>query len=352
MTSTHDRHPISAPVRAVFLVAGLILLWHLREILLLLFGGILVGVVIKQLKHRLQDLTHWPHLVCLLAVLFGLIAILAGMGFLIAPPLISQSRELIESAPTIWKRVQEQLSAATWLQTWWEQNHDQVSDSVSKSTPKGFSWVVGALGNMLSSSIGFVTGIVVVLGIGFYLAVEPRLYISGMVRLVPQRWDSRVRDALTRSGNAISGWMLGQLGSVTVVAVCVTVGLWMLGVPHSLALGVLAGVLAFIPNLGPIAAFIPAVIVAFAERPMLAVWTAVLYVSIQLVENNFLTPMLQRRIIAMPPALMLAFQVISAALAGLAGILVAAPLLAVIMTLIQCLYVEGVLGKESPNDCE
>lgn len=332
-------------IPAVLLAAGLVVAWQVREILLLLFGGIVLGVVLKRLKHYVQKNTGWPHAVSMLVLVLVFAGGLVVACSLVANPLMSQTRSLIESLPEIWQGLERRLASHPWLSDWWSRNQDEVEGSVSERSAEGVGWIVSMLRGMVTLSVGLVIGLVAVLAVGLYLAVEPRLYIAGMVHLVPMPWEGKVRQTLDRCGDIITGWLVGQLFSMACVGVCITVGLWLLGVPHSLALGVIAGLFAFVPNLGPIAAFFPTIFVALGEDPMLAVWAAILYIGVQTLEGNFITPLFQERIIAMPPALLLGFQLLMGAWAGLAGLLVAAPLLATLMALSECLYVETILGK-------
>lgn len=337
-------------IPAVLLAAALVVAWQVREIFMLLFGGIVIGVVLKRLKHYVQENTGWPHAVCMLALVLAFTGGLIVTWSLVANPLISQTRSLVESLPEIWQGIERRLASHPWLSDWWTRNQDEVEGSVSERSAEGFGWIVSMLRGMLTSSVGLVIGLIAVLAVGLYLAAEPRLYIAGMVHLVPRQWEGKVKQALDRCGDIITGWLVGQLFSMACVGVCITVGLWLLGVPHSLPLGVIAGLFAFVPNLGPIAAFFPTIFVALGKDPMLAVWAAILYISVQTVEGNFITPLFQEKIIAMPPALLLGFQLLMGAWAGLAGLLVAAPLLATLMALSQCLYVETILGKSRNSE--
>ena len=151
---------------------------------------------------------------------------------------------------------------------------------------------------------------------------------------------------LRQLGRTLQGWLLAQLGSMTVIGMLTALGLWLLGVQLAVVLGVIAALLTFIPNLGPILAAVPALLLAFAEGPTQVLWVAALYVGVQVIEGNVTTPLIQQRTISLPPALILAAQLLMASLFGLLGLALATPLAAVGITLTQSLYVYGYLGRE------
>jgi predicted PurR-regulated permease PerM len=124
-------------------------------------------------------------------------------------------------------------------------------------------------------------------------------------------------------------------------------GLYILGVPLSLTLGLLAGLLSFIPNFGPIISALPAILLAFIESPMKAVYVLILFVIVQIIESNIVTPLIERETVELPPALTIIFQLVLAVLIGGLGLVLATPLLAVIMVLIQMVYIEDILGDKN-----
>jgi predicted PurR-regulated permease PerM len=190
------------------------------------------------------------------------------------------------------------------------------------------------------SALGSV-GLVAV--VGLYLATNPQLYRAGLVRLMPPNQRERIEEALLASGQALSRWLLGQGVSMLFVGSATALGLWLLGVPLALTIGAIAAVLAFIPFFGPIASGILAVLMAFMEGPTQALYVAGLCVAIQQIEGNLLMPFVQRWAVALPPVLGIMAAVIFGLLFGLAGVILATPLMVVAMVLVQKLYVEGVL---------
>ena len=128
------------------------------------------------------------------------------------------------------------------------------------------------------------------------------------------------------------------LGTIT------TVGLWLMGMPYSLVLGIFTALMTFIPNLGPILAGIPTLLVALTVSPVMVFYVAIFYIIIQSIEGYFITPMIHREAIQVPPVLIITFQFLLYYLVGFIGVVVAMPLVACLLILVQRLYVEEILG--------
>ena len=151
------------------------------------------------------------------------------------------------------------------------------------------------------------------------------------------------REAVTTT---VRMWVLGRIVSAALIGIGVSVGLWLLDIPLALMLGLLAGVLTFVPNFGPIASAIPAMLLALTRSPLDVLYVMLLFIGVQIVESTVLTPMIEKRAVEVPPALLLGVQVILGLLTGIVGLALAAPLTAVAMVLIRHLYVEDVLGDD------
>ena len=204
--------------------------------------------------------------------------------------------------------------------------------------------LLGTLTGTVSTLIGALTNAVVVLTVAIFLALDPGLYRRGVLHLVPIPRRERAREVLDALGRALWLWLIGQSVDMLAVALATGLGLWAIGVPLPVALGLIAGVTNFIPYLGPFIGAAPAVLIAFAHDPGDALWTALLFAAIQQVEGNVLQPVIQRRATALPPVLTILAVVGAGVLFGLVGVLVATPLLLVLIVLVRMLYVEDALG--------
>ncbi len=209
--------------------------------------------------------------------------------------------------------------------------------------------VVSRITGIFSTGLGFLVNIVIIIFVGLYFAADPRLYTHGIIQLVPIAKRDHARQILHEVGTTLRWWLGGRLLSMTIIGVLDGLGLWLLGVPLPILLGLLAAILTFIPNLGPILAAIPAMLLALLQSPTLVLYVVALKVGVQAVESYLVTPLVQRRAVALPPVLTISAQVLGGLLLGLLGLILATPLTAATMVLVKKLYIEDVLG-DTDND--
>jgi predicted PurR-regulated permease PerM len=213
----------------------------------------------------------------------------------------------------------------------------QEAGEGSQRFDAGIVWrTLAALGALVNAAI--------VLSVGLCLAADPRLYKSGLLRLLPPERRPRAREVLTQLGSTLRRWLVGRLVLMFVNAALTWAGLSLLGVPLALTLGLLAGLLNFVPNVGPVIAGVPAVLIALTESPQQAMYVLLLYVALQSVDSYIFTPLVQKRTVELPPALTITAQVLLGVLLGTFGVVFATPLMAAALVLVRMLYVEDVLG--------
>ncbi|PKO31128.1 MAG: AI-2E family transporter [Betaproteobacteria bacterium HGW-Betaproteobacteria-9] len=323
-------------ILVLFLGALVLLAFRLSDLLLMLFGAVIVAVALRALAQPLgRYLRLSPRLAVALAVSLAVVVIVLG-SWLVGDRLVAQFDDLARKLPKAlstlisWAR-ERTIGEALW-KVWRGTNADDVP------------WASVAVA--ATQALSAVGGIGLVLVVGVYLAADPVLYREGLVRLVPPAYRGRVGDALLASGHALSRWLLGQGISMLFVGTSTAIGLALLGLPLALTLGLLAGALAFIPFFGPIASGVLAVLLAFMQGPELALYVAILCVVIQQIEGNLLMPLVQRWAVELPPVLGITAAVIFGLLFGLPGVILASPLMVVAMVLVRMLYVEGVLEAQ------
>ena len=168
-----------------------------------------------------------------------------------------------------------------------------------------------------------------------------------MLKLIPPSGRSRAAQVLDKLNEGLLGWLLGTIVSMVLVGILSWVGLSLLGARLAGILALFAALITFIPNLGPVLALIPALLFALLDGPGQALNVFLLYGGIQFVESNLITPLVQKRLNDIPPALLLIVQIIVGGFAGTLGLIMAAPLLVIVMVLVQMLYQEDMLGNES-----
>jgi predicted PurR-regulated permease PerM len=195
---------------------------------------------------------------------------------------------------------------------------------------------MGRIAFMLGSAV---LDLILVLIAGIFLAADPATYRSGLAKLFPKGRQRQVFATLNASGGALRLWLLGQMISMTVIGVLV-------GVPSPLMLGLIAGLAEFVPVVGPFIAAVPGLLLALSEGPQTALWALLVYVVIQQFESNLVTPMVEKSVVAIPPAVTLFAVLALGVIFGPLGILLAAPLSVVLFVAVKKLYVRDALGHE------
>jgi predicted PurR-regulated permease PerM len=269
-----------------------------------------------------------------------LIAVLGGAVALLAPDVAAEISRLRVDLPRSAQGVATYLAQFGWGRTLLEQlpSIDDVRQNIDASS------LLSGVGGFFSSTVGAIGNFFIVILLAIYLATEPRLYIRGFVRLVPKPRRHRATQIVAAAGETLRWWLIGKAGSMIFIGVLTWIGLSIIGVPLALTLGLIAGLLSFIPNFGPIISALPALLLAFIDSPFTAVKVLGLYVGVQLVESNIVTPLIERETVELPPALTIIFQLALAVLVGGLGLVLATPLLAVIMVFVQMIYIEDMLG--------
>jgi predicted PurR-regulated permease PerM len=200
--------------------------------------------------------------------------------------------------------------------------------------------------------MGAVGNVAIVVLLAIYLASEPRFYSEGFVRLFPIPRRQRVTEILHQVYETLRWWLIGKFGSMLFIGFLTWIGLSILGVPIALTLALLAGLLSFIPNFGPIISAVPALLIAFVDSPITAVYVLILYIGVQIIESNVVTPLIERETVELPPALTVVFQLGLGTLVGGLGLVLATPLLAMIVVVVQLAYLQDILGDRGEGLAE
>lgn len=330
-------------IRRVLIVLGLaalfFLAWHLRILLLMLFGAVVIATVFRALADWIAGLTRWPNWVAtalsILTILGGLIALIAVFGAHVG----QQVETLRETLPAAWRALEQRIGDIGL-----SQQLDRLVASIT--TPGGGS--LSGFGRTLLSIGGGIADLLVVIFAGVYLATQPNFYRAGVIKLVPPARRKVAAEAMLESERALRLWLKGQAIAMVVVGSLTGLGLWALGMPSALVLGLLAGLLEFIPFAGPIIASVPAILLALAVSPELALWVVLLYVAIQQFEGNLLTPLVQQYAVDLPGAVLLFSLIGFGTLFGTLGVILAAPLAVVTLVLVKRLYVIEALDTATP----
>jgi predicted PurR-regulated permease PerM len=334
----YTRRALGAAGVAVVVATLLFVLWHTREVLLLIFGGVLVGVLLAAARDWLVKHSRLSRGWALGVTIMLVLAIIGGFAWMFASQVAQQIDQLVRELP----QSLEALTRGLTRYEWGRWLISQVPRQIEQRAGDG-----GALSTATSVASGAFRAFgqfVVALVIGCYLAARPRLYVDGIVRLVPITKRPRVREVLFVIGDTLRWWLLGRIASMIAVGVATTIGLALIGTPLALTLGLIAGLMDFVPNIGPIIAAVPAVLLGVTQGPTQGLSVALLFVAIQTLEGYVITPLVEQRTVELPPALTIAAQVFAGVLLGGIGLVLASPLVATIVVLVRKLYIEDALG--------
>jgi predicted PurR-regulated permease PerM len=335
---------IARAIRSLMWV-GLLLLfvWLTLNIDLVIFAGVLLAICLRRASERVRRHTGLPIGLALALVVLIIIAFFSAIGWYFSQAIASQIDQLSQQLPaaaTKFSGIVGQSALGRIL----------IEHLGSANIIPNSSTIVTKFFGVASNFAEVIGGIVVIIFLGLYLCAETPLYASGVLRLVPLARRRRAAEILHETASAMWYWMLGRLFSMTVLGSLTALGLWIIGVPLPVALGFLAGILTFIPYIGAFVSAIPSVLLAASVELNMAVYVIVLYVGVHIIEGYILVPLVQRRVVHLPPALTLSAQIILGFLAGFLGLLFATPLMAAALVLIRMVYVEDVLGDRTVSE--
>ena len=309
------------------------------DILILAFGSVLGAIVIHALADLYRDHLRAPPRV---ALGLGMASVLGFIAFLVWLFGV-QFREQVNTLVTALPGLLEQLAA--WL------SRSPVGAKIVDAVQSAYagSRVAQDIGGVVQGAGELLLNCLLLLVGALFLAADPRVYERGFLLLVPPSKRPAIEDALFDVGSTLRLWLRSSLILMTSMGVQIGVGLWLADVPSAAALGLLAGLSEFIPYVGPTAAMIPALGLAATQGTGPVIGTLVTYAVVRLVQTNFITPYVQARVIAIPPAITVFAIIGIGTVFGLFGLFFSAALLVVIFTLVRSLYLREVLGEDIPR---
>lgn len=310
---------------------GLAFLWYARIILLLVFAGGIVALILTTLTDNVSSICKFRRSLAFSTVLTLLILGLCLVAWWRGPQIATEISDLQTDLPAalhkLLLRVQD-YSWGRWL----------VNEYTSGTTITGsFAYALTRLSGMLSSTASTVAGLFLVIAVGIYTAVEPDFYLRGLHRLTPRHYRSRLDLCIESALQMLRSWLLAKFVSMFAIGLFIASGLWALGIPLAGTLGIIAALLTFIPNIGAVLSFLPAALLAFAISPAKGWLTILLFCLAHILEGNLITPLAERTIVKLPPALTLAVQLLMFTVAGIVGMALAAPLLAATIGVLEVL---------------
>ena len=313
----------------VGIVALAIAVYKLSDILLLVFGSILVAVILRAIARPIYAATPMSERLSLLASGLGVAAVLGLTGYLFGSRISSQLMALAADLPHAMERLTKTVPSVTDL---------VKGSSIGDLLINAFSWG--------TTIFGAAASLIVVVVAGIYIAINPDVYRNGFVMLFPLQRQPHITATLDDAGEALRRWLGGQLLAMIMVGALIAIGLAIVQVPSALALGLIAGVTEFIPIVGPVIGAVPALLLASTQDWSTVVWTLGVFVVVQQLESNIIMPLVAGRAVALPPAVGLVAVVAIGVLFGPLGLLLGYPLAIVIDIAVRRLYVRETLGED------
>lgn len=315
-----------------------ILCWMLRHVVILAFAAMLLAIFLDAVSRGVRALVRLPMKLALVVSILLLVGLAATGTWFFGQTLAAEFGATSKAIPTAVQSLVGRLQGlGIDLHL-----HRLASQAVQKFM------ALSKIGGIAMWTATTVTETVFVLAAAIYFAASPALYRAGFAKLIPPERRALAMDTLDTVTSALRRWLLGQFVAMIAIGVISGVGLWIIGAPAALAMGVLAGCLEFIPYLGPILSGIPPVLLALDQDPSLAIWILGLYLLVHQLENNLLQPLIQRWTINIPPVLLLLGVIAMGTLFGLAGVIFAAPLVVAVYVLVKRLYVREALDTFTP----
>lgn len=311
-----------ASILRVLVVIGITyLVFRLSDVLVLLFvAGILVAAFSPVIKKWSTKIGKTFSILILVLLIIGVIA---GFISLIIPPLVAQTRQLIESLPDL-------------------VNRSSIIRSHLPSLEKSISTLSQSIGGLTTSFILFTTSVVgavatffMVLILSIYFLVDERIFTHFLATMIPVEKKEDVSDMINKISLKIGEWLRGQLLLGLVIGISVYIGLSIIGVKYALTLAVISGILEIFPIIGPIISGAFAALIALTISPLTALIVVVFYILLQQVENNLIVPKIMSKAIGLPPAIIIIAIIIGGKLLGILGALLAVPMSGILYVIFQ-----------------
>jgi predicted PurR-regulated permease PerM len=361
----------AAIVAAVYV--ALKLLWVGHDVFLLGFFGVLLGIVLTAGVDRLERL-RIPRGIGAVLILLLFFGALTGVGFFAAPQISSQMGEVRQQLPQSIDRLERWIqqrgggvaalvkaAADTTLGAGTEKadtsrrqgarGRDTTAQSgqqvdLRKSLNQQLATAVKNFFSFFSSTVAVLGGVIVMLFVAIFVAVDPGMYHRGLMHLFPHSARGRAGEVLSATATTLRRWLLMQMIGMLVIGVVTTIALLVLGIKGAIALGIIAAILEFIPYVGPILSALPAVGMALLDGPEKVVYVLLAYTAIQQLEGVVLQPLLMKEGLELPPVMTILGQALFSLVFGFLGLLLAVPLMASVLVPVKLLYVRDVVGDD------
>ena len=312
------------------IIVTLLLFKALVSLLLLVFASVLLTIYFYGFAGLFQKHFNWsPRVSIITAIILNVLLLIVFFWF-VGARIQQQVAELSDTLPSTIQKAKDQISQ-TPIGNRLVQHFSSSGESQKAA---------GIIKSFFSSSFGILSDLYIIILLTSFFTATPSSYKKGLIKLLPAKARDKGTDLVNRISILLKKWIKGQIFGIFFIAVLTGIGLLILGMPLVLTLALIAGLLNFIPNIGPLIALIPAVLIALTKGTTTALIIVGMYTLIQVIQSAVTQPLIQKKMISIPPALIIIGQVGLGALTGFWGVLLATPLVAILMTIIQDLYIK------------
>ncbi len=316
-----------------------IFLWRSAQAFLLAFAGFILATLFTGWGRKISAHTPLSYRPAMLLSGFGLLAALAGLVFFLGPKILGELTAAMDALPRLIDRFENSDLGRLMID---KSKQDGPEHDITMPMSRILQGVVGLAGN----TIGGISAAVLVLALAFFLAFSPGAYRQGLLTLIPPARRDRAGEVLDACARGMHSWLKGQVFAMFLVAILTSLGLLLVGYPYPLLGGLIAGLLQFIPYIGPFLAAAPVILLGFADGSTMALYAALVMAGVQLLEGNTITPMVFRREVSLPPAFTLLGTVMAGLVFGPLGLIVGTPLVLIILIVYRMLYQHDFLGDK------
>ncbi len=325
-------------IRIIVVLVVLFLVYLLREVILILFLAVILAAAISPIVKWLENkkIPRVAGIILIYAAMAGIVALAIGV---LVPPIANQIAQLQRNLPQYFEALTRYLERIQAPQV-----REEVLGGLRSGLETLGTQIGQAAGGLYQAVANIFTAIltaIIVLVLSFYFTLQEGALGKFVKSVTPRRFQAYVTGLVIRVQGKMGDWLRGQAALCVVVGMVCFLGLWLLGVEYSLALGAFAGITEIIPYIGPIIGAIPAVILAFAQAPWLGVAVVVLYVVVQQLENHFLVPNIMGKAVGLNPIVIILVVLIGARLAGVIGAIIAVPIATAVSIFLRDLLERG-----------
>jgi predicted PurR-regulated permease PerM len=305
------------------------------NVLLMVLAGTLIAVYFHGLGDMIERRTKWKRSICMMISVAGSFIILAVLFWFMGTKIANQVSVLSDTLPNTIRTAKEKMAETDIGNKILTNLSDDNSDQLFTTARQFFSTSFGVMGDLY-----------IILFLAIFFTTNPDLYKNGIISLIPEEKKELGRHVINRISLSLKGWLKGMMLSMVLVFILLTVGLGIMSIPVALVLALLTGLLKLIPNFGSLAAMIPGVLLALTISTNTAIIVALMYIVTQTIVSYVVTPLIQKKMIDLPPALTILAQVLMGTLSGVLGVILAVPLLAILMILVVELYLKKIKALE------